>query len=373
MPGRAPTVVAVSMVRNEQDIIEPFVRHNLQFVDAMVVLDHGSVDDTPALLERLAAETDRLSVGRVGGFGFTQAAVTNGLIHAVQRVFRADFVIALDADEFLRVADGTALRAAFGRIPLGDAGLIAWQTFLPARWPALGSHDAPRGMRRRRRTESPGHSKVVLRLDGGEAADWTVDRGNHWARHAARDTVAHHALTDLRLIHVPIRSVEQATAKTALGWLSRLAADPAVRQGEYSKQYRLIFDRIAAGAPIGPRDLRTLSLTYAQDIPTGAIRDRVEWRYRRSLSDGRPLPAVTLLARAWEQALLAPSAPCQDIASIAFAPPLARVARSVRPEAPPLDSAGAWRPQTPVRLKPKRMGSGDLSPAESRGRASGLS
>ncbi len=173
-PSRARTVVAVSMVRNEQDIIEPFVRHNLDFVDAMVVLDHGSVDDTPALLDRLAAETGRLSVGRVGGFGFTQAAVTNQLIHAVQRVFRADFVIALDADEFLRAADGTALRAAFGRIAPGDAGLIAWQTFLPARWPALGAHDAPRGMRRRRRAESPGHSKAVLRLDGGDAAHWTL-------------------------------------------------------------------------------------------------------------------------------------------------------------------------------------------------------
>ena len=35
------------MVRNEADIVEAFVRHNLRVLDAMLVVDHGSTDATP--------------------------------------------------------------------------------------------------------------------------------------------------------------------------------------------------------------------------------------------------------------------------------------------------------------------------------------
>ena len=35
---------AISMVRNEADVIEAFVRHTLDLVDGMVVVDHASAD-----------------------------------------------------------------------------------------------------------------------------------------------------------------------------------------------------------------------------------------------------------------------------------------------------------------------------------------
>ena len=37
-------IVAVATIKNEADVIEAMVRHNLAFVDRMVVLDNGSSD-----------------------------------------------------------------------------------------------------------------------------------------------------------------------------------------------------------------------------------------------------------------------------------------------------------------------------------------
>ena len=44
------------MVRNEADILEAFVRHNLTVLDRMLVVDHGSMDGTAEMLSlRLCA------------------------------------------------------------------------------------------------------------------------------------------------------------------------------------------------------------------------------------------------------------------------------------------------------------------------------
>ena len=47
-------LAAVSIVRSECDIIEPFVRHNATFFDRLYILDHRSTDTTPDILRRLA-------------------------------------------------------------------------------------------------------------------------------------------------------------------------------------------------------------------------------------------------------------------------------------------------------------------------------
>lgn len=49
-------IVAISMVKNEMDIIESFVRHTLGFADLLIVADHKSTDRTREILESLQAE-----------------------------------------------------------------------------------------------------------------------------------------------------------------------------------------------------------------------------------------------------------------------------------------------------------------------------
>src|SRR5437588_11083699 len=63
----------VAMVRNEADVIEAFVRHNLRVLDGLAIADHGSLDGTSEGLARLQAEGLPLRVGQAAEAAFVQS------------------------------------------------------------------------------------------------------------------------------------------------------------------------------------------------------------------------------------------------------------------------------------------------------------
>ncbi len=58
-------IIVISMVKNEADVIESFVRHSLTFADGMLIADHCSGDGTGEILEKLRQEGLPVSVRRV--------------------------------------------------------------------------------------------------------------------------------------------------------------------------------------------------------------------------------------------------------------------------------------------------------------------
>ncbi len=95
---RSPTLLSVvAPVYNEEQLIEPFVQRTLAAVSGyafeLVLVDDGSSDATPQLLDRLADNDPRVRVIHLSrNFGH-QAALTAGLEHAV-----GDVVAMIDAD-----------------------------------------------------------------------------------------------------------------------------------------------------------------------------------------------------------------------------------------------------------------------------------
>ncbi len=95
---RSPTLLSVvAPVYNEQELVERFVRRACaavaDYTFELVLVNDGSTDDTPALLDRMAAEDPRVRVIHLSrNFGH-QAALTAGLEHAV-----GDVVAMIDAD-----------------------------------------------------------------------------------------------------------------------------------------------------------------------------------------------------------------------------------------------------------------------------------
>lgn len=49
-------IVSFTMVNNEAEIIESFVRYNYNFVDQMVIIDNGCTDNTIEIINRLKRE-----------------------------------------------------------------------------------------------------------------------------------------------------------------------------------------------------------------------------------------------------------------------------------------------------------------------------
>ncbi|MFI5004115.1 MAG: glycosyltransferase family 2 protein [Solirubrobacterales bacterium] len=97
-PRRSPTLLSVvAPVYNEEELIERFVRRACaalaDYTFELLLVDDGSSDATPELLDRMAAEDPRVRVIHLSrNFGH-QAALTAGLEHAV-----GDVVAMIDAD-----------------------------------------------------------------------------------------------------------------------------------------------------------------------------------------------------------------------------------------------------------------------------------
>jgi polyisoprenyl-phosphate glycosyltransferase len=97
---RIPTLLSVvAPVYNEQELVELFVRRtcdavaNYAFAFELVIVNDGSSDATPELLDRIAASDRRVRVVHLSrNFGH-QAALTAGLEHAA-----GDVVVMIDAD-----------------------------------------------------------------------------------------------------------------------------------------------------------------------------------------------------------------------------------------------------------------------------------
>jgi hypothetical protein len=94
-------LVAVSVVKNEADIIEAFVRHTLAWVDHHLIFDHASTDGTREILGALQAENLPLTLFCDDALANLQQARSNHLTRHAARHQRADWVLPLDADEIL--------------------------------------------------------------------------------------------------------------------------------------------------------------------------------------------------------------------------------------------------------------------------------
>ena len=112
-------VTAISMVRNEADVIEAFVRYHAEIVDELIVVDHRSVDGTDETLRALMAEGLPLRVRAEDSPMQRQNVVMTGLMREAVVDGGADWVLPVDADEFVIAPQGS-VRAELAALPATD-------------------------------------------------------------------------------------------------------------------------------------------------------------------------------------------------------------------------------------------------------------
>ena len=301
------------MVKNEQDIIEPFIRHHARLVDCMVILDNASVDDTRRIIVECARELGNIVVADSEEFTFTQSERMTRLVKLCQAAFFADFILLLDADEFVAAPDRIALLAALETIPANGVGLLSWSTFVLAPDQVVGaSVDPPRSIRRRRAEELPRFRKAVLRLDGRYRSDLVVGQGNHGVLVTDGDALPGIELERPALLHFPVRSRNQLVSKSVVGWMASLARDPASRERRTNFQWREAFDRLlSSNGELETGELAEVSMRYAQrrgdfDWSADTIAGEPPADYVRRYSDGSFSAPLVVIARSWERSLAKP-------------------------------------------------------------------
>jgi hypothetical protein len=318
-------LVGVSMVRNEADVVEAFVRHNLTVLDALVVVDHGSIDGTSEILAKLQAEGLPLQVVPNADPAYRQSATMTALARGALAQDCADFVFALDADEFLKIQDRATLERALSEVPAGVHAVLHWLTYVPDAFDGDPGAFGPGHLWWRLKTERHGLFKVVVSRGLLERPDDAVAMGNHCVQSPSETSVRPHARLRqdvVVLAHCPVRSRSQLEGKIIVGYLAYLATQP--KDHRRARHWGELYAELRAGASLSEQRLREIACNYGLPAkmwqpPTTIefVEDPVplafEQRYRSDVPpDTRSLLmrfTETLIASAQQRANVAPPDP----------------------------------------------------------------
>ena len=256
-------LIGAAHVRNEADIVEAFVRHNLTALDGLAIVDHGSVDATPGILHALGDEGLPLFVAREEAPGYDQQLMQNRLVRNLFATTDADWVFPIDADEFLRAPSRDALKAALETLGQVSDVALEWLTYVPA---FDGGDDPLQCLRSARRVRGDRHGLRKAAVSRAFAADpdLYLTRGQHRVesrKQPPQKRVPHVMPLDVvSIAHVPVRSARQFAAKVALGWLSRLEVPE--RERSESFHWREAFEYVKSGRPLTPGQLAAFAVNY---------------------------------------------------------------------------------------------------------------
>lgn len=283
---------AATFIANESDIVEAFVRHTLDFVDRIHIVFHNSFDSSRAIVERLAADGLPVTFEEDAEPGFRRERMADALARRLANSGQWDFVLPLDADEFIVATDRAALEAELSAAPADGALSVAWLCYAPT-----ASDDAADGnpitrIRHRLRVPHPRFRKVFFRAAALDGGDVYLADGNHYLLSRSGRAVPETAAKGVFLAHYPIRSAQQFVSKVRMGAVARelsddftenqsrhwraLAADRALRPDmPCEKLTALAIDYLGAGAGgemiEAPLATSVLALRYAGMIQVDAL------------------------------------------------------------------------------------------------------
>lgn len=239
-------LVMTMVVRDEADVLEANLAHHFAHgVDLALVTDHASVDSTPEILARHAAE-GRVRVFREEAETLDQAPWVTRMARLAAVEHDADWVLHSDADEFWFPVAGS-LKSVLESIPKSFGSLaVPRRDFVPR--PGDGPFQERMFIREREshnRLGDPLEPKVAHRA----APEVEIDHGNHVAVAPELGPVV--PLPVLEILHFPIRSYDQFERKVVragLGYEALESRPPEVgrdqlelleihRRGELHEHY----------------------------------------------------------------------------------------------------------------------------------------
>jgi len=248
----------VSIVRNESDIIELFVRYHARIFDHVFIIDHLSKDGTSETLASLVKEGLPLTVTQSTSFYHAQGEAITGLIKEVRQKHKPSVLMAIDADEFV-VGD---IRQAAHDLPRNFPCTLSalWWNYAPTK--DMNPH-VLRDICYRNKQINPIQHKTLI---PGPILDMNVHMREGCHEVYFGDGILHMVISPhLHLAHFPIRSAEQFMKKALVGWTAKLA-NPANRglRPDWS-HWKMFFDRAKKGIALSLTELQSLALGYTVD------------------------------------------------------------------------------------------------------------
>lgn len=223
--GDKRKVFSFTIVINEEDIIESFVRYHSNILDGMVIWDIGSADRTPSILNEMEQEGLPIYIFReYAGDTIDSERIPKLLKYTIEK-FSPDFIFPLDADEFLFSSKNQHPRSIIDNLALNKVYYLKSITYVPKSGDHANEHFIPKRIQHAYAEEYEDYYKVGLSK-------------NNIIKHSIRFTIGNHDIQvmknredilfkeihpDLRIAHFPIRSSEQIMSKVMIGWINNLS------------------------------------------------------------------------------------------------------------------------------------------------------
>jgi hypothetical protein len=260
-------LVAVSIVKNEADIIEAFVRHTRTWVDHHLIFDHDSTDGTREILAALAREGLTVSLFTDDALGNLQQARSNALTRLAVADHGADWVLPLDADEFLVAPDRAALESALGDPGATTPVTLPLANYYPTEQDDTSAASPVLRLQHRAALSNASRKLIVpraLAADAGVAAG----KGSHVLYRGEAALPDRPLPAGCHLAHFALRSLGQQVLRVVTAELQKLGRGQA--HAGLDVHYRLGFQLLAEH----PDRFEHMLVSRARDL----TRDPVPYR-----------------------------------------------------------------------------------------------
>lgn len=211
-------IVSITMVKNECDIIELFVRHNLQVLDEMYIIDHLSTDTTVDILKKLQEEGLPIHILKYNSEAYPHGWLMTKVQEMIIKENKADFIVFIDVDEFIFSDSKEFISDLLDKNE--KSSYLIYELNYEVK-EGDEDKDLPLHEKLTYRINQVGASKSIMNVAYHENNPIQCAEGGHslYKAHAGDITLRHIAS---HLAHFPYRSKEQTLSKicqSAIGYL----------------------------------------------------------------------------------------------------------------------------------------------------------
>ena len=261
-------IIAVSVVRNESDIIESCCRYLCSYCDRLLIHDDNSTDSTKDILLALVTEglpisfSDEFLTLDYDEYRLPQTRISNQLIKLAFETLGADIAFVADADEFVMTVDGSSPRDTLEQLDAAIEYRAYWRTYVCDSKLTQNNKFLPDFFSFYRNPLLEKFGKVFILRTLYEDYQIGLTAGNHSLAYSSpQKTPPVQYCDNLVIAHYPIRSGDQLITKVINGWFSYLASPSRIEGSGF--HWEKIYRQIKMHGVLDEQIVANESLRYA--------------------------------------------------------------------------------------------------------------